>query len=181
MHHDIWQSRRPVVRNEKPAVVCVYRFQLQTHTSQEKPFIRINILSSGWSPSPQTFLLFCISAYLHQIQVFRLEFDGFRLQKIQIFFFFCPFHLFLWVFVETGIVEPEISVKQTVNIKKHSVLSHLAVTTSSSLLMISVSYWSFVSKLHSLKCRYLTAVSIPAMKSGQKAHPASHWDEQMRS
>lgn len=96
------------MRNEKPAVVCVYRFQLQTHTSQEKPFIRINMLSSGWSLSPQTFLLFCISAYLKKKELnflkseasnSRLEFDASDFKKkkeLNFFVHFTYFFGYLW-------------------------------------------------------------------------------------
>lgn len=167
-YHYIWQSRRSTVRNDKPALVRVYRFKLQTHTSQQNPFIKINTLSSGWR-----FLLFWFYAYLHQIQVVVIQF----------FLFFVS--LCLWLFVEDIdlYVGPETPVQQAVNTKKYIFHSipfgslHFFIFAND----LSVSHWSFVSKLHSLERRYLTALTIPTMKSGQKAHLAPQWDEQMWS
>lgn len=51
---------RETVRSEKPAVVCVYLFQLQTHTSQEKPFIRLNTVIWLESKFSEIFFFVCM-------------------------------------------------------------------------------------------------------------------------
>lgn len=137
---------------------CCLRVQISiTDSYLTRKTLHTNQYSLFWLESSDVLVSF---VFMHSIKFMSSDFFFLR---------FTCFFGYLWrqALIYVG---PEISVEQAVNIKikTYSVPSHLAVPISSSLLMISVSHWSFVSKLCSLKCRYLTAVSIPAMKVGKK-------------